>query len=233
MATSTQSFAHYMWLETAPVGKLNKSHAVKVKFGEYTYGVIEKTAGDTFKSASDFSLFVIYPDGSKKTLEVTAKEDHFLAYFTPSGKGTYTVAMDNKTMDVLDFTQYDFGIFKPQYHAKTKVVVGRQASELQTTNKEGIEVIDFTQNLLGTTVEVSLKVLFKGEALKENEVTIYISDLWSKKLTTDADGMITLKLPWNTLYTLETTFNETVPGSFNGTDYEFIWHCATYSIALQ
>ncbi len=76
-------------------------------------------------------------------------------------------------------------------------------------------------------------VLFKSKPLADQEVVIYISDLWSKKLTTDENGEVRFKLPWDkTLYTVETTYNEDVPGKYEGRDYDFIWHCATYAIAL-
>ncbi len=45
MMTCAQSFAHYMWLETSESGELGKAHAVKVFFGEYTYGVVEDPSG--------------------------------------------------------------------------------------------------------------------------------------------------------------------------------------------
>ena len=44
-------------------------------------------------------------------------------------------------------------------------------------------------------------------------------------------GEVSFSLPWNTKYTMETTFEERVPGTFNGKEYEFIWHCATYCIS--
>lgn len=232
MITCASSFAHYIWLETAPLGTLNKEHQVKILFGEYTYGVIEKTNGEAFNSASDFELFVLFPDGTKTELEVTAKEDHYLAVFTPTVTGTYTVSLDNKTMEVMDYTKYDFGIFKPQYHAKAKVTVGKGSLPLKQTNNDGIEVIDMTKRAFEKASEVRLKILFQGEPMKENEVSIYISDLWSKKLTTDENGIVTFRLPWDTRYTIETTYNEKVPGTFKNVDYEFIWHCATYCISL-
>jgi len=29
---------------------------------------------------------------------------------------------------------------------------------------------------------------------------------------------------------VETTTKEEIPGTYNGEEYEFIWHCATYCI---
>jgi uncharacterized GH25 family protein len=229
---SFRASAHYIWLETQPEGKLNREHRVRVHFGEYTYGVIEKVSGDAFKGVSDFTLWLLAPNGEKLPLTVTPGEDFYEAHFVPTQNGTYTLALDNKNMAVLDYTQYDFGIFKPQYHAKAKVVVGSTVSRMSTSNTESIEIVDLSGAPFGVAEEVTLQVLFKGQPLAENEISIYVADLWVKKLTTDAEGKVSFKLPWDTKYTVEATYNEKVPGSFKGLDYEFIWHCATYCIPL-
>ncbi|UNY98374.1 DUF4198 domain-containing protein [Zhouia spongiae] len=225
------TFAHYLWIETNPVGSENKKHEVKVRFGEYTYGVIEKVNGEAFKNVSQFNVWLIAPDGSKSALEVAPKDDHYLGVFIPGQTGTYTVVLDNKNMNVLDYTQYDFGIFKPQYHAKAKVSVGETADTARS-NADGIEIVDISSRPAKKGEEVALQVLFKGEPLIKNEIVVYVSDLWSKKMETDEKGEISFKLPWKTIYTVEATYNETTPGTFKNADYEFIWHCATYCIKL-
>ena len=229
---ATNTFAHYLWIETNPVGKEHEKHEIKVRFGEYTYGVIEQVNGDAFQGVNDFQLWLIAPDGSKTTLTVNPEKDHYTTSFVPTQKGTYTIALDNKSMKVLDYTAYDFGIFKPQYHAKARVVVGNGIDKTKETNPEGIEIIDLSDDKPGKDQQVTLKVLFKGKPLAKNEIVIYVADLWSKTLETDENGQVSLKLPWQTMYTVEVTYNEQVPGSFNNTAYEFIWHCATYCIPL-
>ena len=230
LAGVSQSFAHYIWLETSPSGALNTSHDVKIRFGEYTYGVIEKVNSDAFKSVSDFSVWVVSPSGKKTSLKTTPKDDHYLASFVPAEQGTYTIALDNKKMNVLDYSQYDMGILKPQYHCKAKVVIGKSTSETKNTNAEGIEINDLSIVPFGVNAEVKLQILFRGKPLPKNEVTLSIDDRWTKKLWTEEDGTVSFKLPWNTLYTVEATYNEKTPGNYNGKDYEYIWHCATYCI---
>ncbi|QTE22610.1 DUF4198 domain-containing protein [Polaribacter cellanae] len=230
---TTPLFAHYIWIETAPVGKQHTEHFIKVRFGEYTYGVLEKTDGDAFKSVSKFTLWVMSPSGKKTPLKVSAKEDFYAASFIPTEDGTYTIALDNKNIKVLDYTKYDYGIFKGQYHAKAKVVVGNTLSNFNKTNTTGIEIIDLTDQEFSKESTVLLQVLFNGEPLKENELSVFVADLWSKKLKTDKEGKVTFKLPWETKYIVETIFEEKVPGTFKGLDYDFIWHCATYCISLK
>lgn len=227
------AFAHYLWIETAPNAKLNEEHLVKVRFGEYTYGAIEEVGSKAFNSVKNFSLWLVSPNGENIELKTKAGFDFYSARFTPSENGTYTIALDNTNMGVLDYTEYDFGIFKPQYHAKAKVTVGGTPETLTTTNPDGIEIIDLSEKLAKAGNEVKLKVLFKEQILVEQEVVIYVNDLWSKKLTTNKEGEVRFKLPWKkTLYTVETIHNEKVPGTFNNKEYQFIWHCATYALSL-
>lgn len=224
--TIAPSFAHYLWLETNRTGKLGEKQEVRVHYGEYTYGVIEKVKGENFPLVAKFNVWVIAPDGSKTSLNTVAKENYYTANFTPSMKGTYTIALNNNEIDVLDYTQWDFGIFKTHYHSTAKVQVGKEEGETSIINKNGIAI----KELKNEGDEIALQVYYKGKPLAKNEFKIYVSDLWTKTLETDEKGKVTFKLPWKTKYTMETTFEERVPGSYNGKDYEFIWHCATYCI---
>lgn len=220
------SNAHYLWIETNGSGASGEKHEVRVHFGEYTYGVIEKVEGEAFPSVANFTLWVIAPDGSKTALQTEAKEDHHLAHFTPNKGGVYTVVLNNNEIDVIDYTQYDFGIFKTHYHSTAKVQVGKSDGDTQTANPNGIVV----KQLENDGEEIKLQVLYKGEPLPNNELKVYVADLWSKTLYTDEHGQVSFKLPWETKYIVETTLKEEVPGSYNGKDYQFIWHCATYCI---
>src|SRR5690606_9233799 len=127
---------------------------------------------------------------------------------------------------VIDYTQYDFGIFKTHYHATAKVVVGRTDADTRTANPEGLVIKEMT----APGEEIKLQVLFKGEPLVGNELKVYIADLWSKTLYTDQNGELSFVVPWKTKYIVETTVKEEIPGAYLGKDYQFIWHCATYCI---
>jgi uncharacterized GH25 family protein len=218
--------AHYLWLETKGTGKLGEKHEIRVHYGEYTYGVIEQVEGEAFPLVSKFKLWLIAPDGSKTELSTEAKEDHYVAYFTPSQNGVYTAALNNNEINVIDYTQYDFGIFKTHYHSTAKVQVGNTDADTQTANPNGIVV----KQLANDGEEIKLQVLYKGQPLAKNELQVYVADLWSKTLYTDDNGEVTFGLPWETKYIVETTTKEEVPGTYNGEDYQFIWHCATYCI---
>ncbi|KJD32096.1 ferredoxin [Tamlana nanhaiensis] len=223
---TTKSFAHYLWVETNPYGTIGEQQDIKVYFGEYTYGVIEEVKGDAFSNVKNFTLWIVDQAGNKTQLTVTPKADHYIAKFTPKANGVYTVILNNNDIDVIDYTKYDFGIFKTHYHATAKFQVGKTLTDTSANNPEGIVVKDVSKN----PNEVTLQVLYKNKPLANNELQVYVSDLWSKTLHTNEQGEVTFKRPWNTKYIVETTTKEEVPGTFKGKDYEFIWHCATYCL---
>ncbi|MEO9511694.1 MAG: DUF4198 domain-containing protein [Flavobacteriaceae bacterium] len=224
--STTSANAHYLWIETNEIGALGQSHEIRVYFGEYTYGVIEEVKGEAFPSVSKFKLWVVYPDGKKEVLEGTPQKDHYTTSFIPKQTGTYTVVLNNDEIDVIDYTQYDFGIFKTHYHSTAKVQIGKTDADTHAANPEGIVI----KKLASDTNTVKLQVLYKDKPLVNHELAIYVADLWSKKLDTDENGKVVFALPWKTKYIVETTMKEEVPGTYKKESYQFIWHCATYCI---
>ncbi|WP_416445195.1 DUF4198 domain-containing protein [Leeuwenhoekiella sp. A16] len=223
---SAQLFAHYMWVETSATGNLNQEQTVRVYFGEYTYGVTEEVGGDAFAKMDKFTLWLVDPAGNKTRLQTSAEEKFYSSSFIPKVNGTYTLFLNNNEIDVVDYTQYDFGIFKTHYHAVAKVNVGAANEETAINNPEGITL----KSIPAETGKVKLQVLYKGEPLPKTEASIYVADLWSKKLESDENGFIAFDLPWDTKYIVEVTTKEEAPGVYNGDNYEFIWHCVTYCI---
>ena len=221
---SKSAFAHYLWIETAATGKQNQKQEVRVYFGEYAYGVIEEVNGDAFKGVSDFKLWLVDPSGKKIQLNTAAKDDHFAAAFTPTKQGAYLVFVENRTIDVLDYTEYDFGIFKPEYQAFQQIKVETEKPLAVEKFSEGLLI----KEIANTAEAVKLQVFYKGKPLVAGEATLSMNDLWTKKLTTDKDGYLNFKKPFETKYILEVTHNEKVPGKFKGVAYEFVWHCATF-----
>ncbi|WP_066225159.1 DUF4198 domain-containing protein [Formosa haliotis] len=223
---ATPSFAHYLWVETQAEGEVGKAQNVNVFYGEYTNGVLEQVEGEYFPAVKAFTLWVVDANGKKTKLDVTAKADRYVAAFTPKHNGTYTIVLDNDDIDVIDYSEYDFGIFKTHYNASAVIQVGPKKANTINTNETGMSVIEIDNH----SEDVKLQVLFKGKPLAETEAELFIADNWTKKVTTDKDGYISFKRPWKTKYIIEVTKKEEVPGKFKGKDYEFIWHCATYCI---
>ncbi len=226
-------FAHYMWVETNPIGEIGKEQEVKVFFGEYTYGLREEVGGENFERVKKFKAWIVAPDGSKEGLTFVPSEKFYVSTFIPKTEGTYSVLLDNNEIDVIDYTQYDFGIFKTHYHSLAKVFVGKTPGKTVSENPLGISIVDVSERNLEKGSDLKLKILYKGEQLADTEVSVFVADQWSKQLTTDENGEISLTLPWDTKFIVEVTKKEEVPGSYNGEEYEFIWHCATYCIDLS
>ncbi|MEM8901037.1 MAG: DUF4198 domain-containing protein [Bacteroidota bacterium] len=219
--------AHALWVATNETGVVGEAQEIKVYFGEFTYGVIEEVGGEAFEMMKNFTLSVISPAGEKTSLKVEAKDTYYLATYTPSEEGTYTVVLDNDKIKVIDYSEYDFGIFKTHYHSVAKIQVGDRGAETHTDNKAGITL----KNLPSSDEKVQLQVLFKGEAMAETEVKVFLADQWSKTLKTDEDGKVAFGLPWDTDYLVEVTTEERVPGTYNGEEYEFVWHCVTQQLS--
>jgi uncharacterized GH25 family protein len=224
LVATLQSFAHYLWIETSATGVLNEEQEIRVYFGEYTSGLIEKVDKEAYQNVNDFILWVMDASGNKTELKVIAKEDYYLTKF--KSNGTYTVLLDNNNIDVVDYTQYDFGVLKTHYHAVTKIQVGKKTNETTAANKDGITVKDVS----ATNEKIELQVLYKDKTLKDIQVKIFVADQWSKTLETEENGLVSFKLPWEAKYIVETTIKEEVSGVYKDVKYEFIWHCATYCI---
>lgn len=222
----TQAFSHYLWIETEQHGKLNQQQTIKVKYGEFAYGETEQVNNEAFLKVKNFELWLISPDGSKQELKAHANGDHYQAAFTPTKVGEYLIYLDNKVMDVVDSSQYNFGIYKPQYHATAKISIGNSNVNSFQTNADGLEIVELDKN----GQQITLKVLFKNKPLSKNKVVFFFKDGWNKEAETNESGEITLNLPWSTSYTVEVTYIDKSPGTFNQVPYEFIWNCATYYI---
>lgn len=224
---STKSFAHFFWIETNTKGIINQEHEVRIYFGEFASNVIEKTNGEVFQNAKHFTVWVIDQQGNKTELKTTSTASHHVGKFTPKSEGTYSIILDNKKYKVLDYTKYDYGIFRPQYHSITKVEVGNNiVHKTASINPESITIIDLSSE----KEKVKIQVLFKNKPLEEVEVTVFMKEDWSKKLKTDKKGMITFNRSFKTGHVIEATHEDKVPGNYDGVDYQFIWHCAVYTI---
>ena len=192
-----------------------------------------KPAGQARSCDFPPKFWAVAPNGEKTKLEVTAGDLFYKTSFTPKFNGTYTIVLNNNEIDVIDYTQYNFGIFKTHYHCVAKVEVGGKTTETAAVNTDGITIVDVTKKDLKLNDEVTLKILYKNEPLKDKEVDIFLKDKFAQKATTDANGLVKFTLPFKTKYIIEATHKEEVPGKYNGKDYQFIFHSATYPIILN
>lgn len=132
--------AHALWIETAPQGKIGQEHLVKIYFGELAYGMYEEVGGDSFNKMKNFKLYLIDSDGNKSQLSVTLRSDHYIATFTPEQDDLYTLSLENDDIPIINFTKYDFGIFKTHYHASVTVAVGNVMGNSISLNSTGLSI---------------------------------------------------------------------------------------------
>lgn len=222
--------AHALWLETEPFGTKDKEHQIHIFYGEYSYGIKEKSSGEAFEKVKNFKLWLVAPNGKKTMLNAITTDSCFTASFIPQKEGLYTVVLDNNEIEVLDYTQYNFGIFKTHYHSVAKIQIGQApGSSMLAENSNGLAIIDKSDS----SREVNLQVLYMDKALTDCEVEISLPDQWKKIVKTDDNGMVSFKTPWKAHYLIEVTKKEEVPGTYRDKDYEFVWHCVTYFIKAK
>ncbi len=223
---STQSFAHFIWVETDQQGELNKEQEIKIFFGEFSYGKYEKAEGRSFSRIKDFELYIMNPKGEKIDLNAKPNGDHYLAKFTPNSEGTFTVVLNHDKIPVYDLSKYGHGVFKANYHATSKIQVGKKIEETFARNPESITI----KNLSDTKDTYKLQVWYKGEVLKNSKVHILAPDNWSKTLKTDENGMISFTLPWKSTFVIEAVFKQEDKGVYMNAEYDYIFNCCTLSI---
>lgn len=225
--------AHNLWIETSPTGEVGKSQEVSVYLGEYAYGIRDNIA-EHQEMVGEISLWLIKPNGEIFELENSIDGSRFVAEFTPEGTGRYQIALNVTKAPVVDWREYNLGILKTNFFSTSIVRVGEsEGSELASNPVSGKNQLVVTPvKAVSSHRErpIQFKVTFNGEPLAEQEVVVGYRDQWFKTLYTDDRGQISLSLPWDDQYVIETVYTEDTPGSFLGDEYEAIRHTATFRI---
>lgn len=217
-----QLFAHAMYIETAASGKKGVAQDVKVFYGEPADGAPEKLA-DWWSDTKEFTLWAWSPSGEKTQLQVTAKDDHFVASFTPSADGVYTLTISHTVAQIAGNTQY-------QFNAAALVAVGKSEEGNQLlANKSELGVFVNAKDLLKKGKSISLSSQFKSAATEGVAVTVFSPAGWSKEVKTGAEGKASFTPEWSGRYILEASKAEKVQGK----DFESIYRIATLGIGVN
>lgn len=224
--------AHNLWIETGGEAQIGEAHEVRIYYGEYTYDYYEKVSGN-FKDVADFTLWLVKPGGEK--VEITAGPDgetFYSASFTPNIKGTYRLLLVSNKTAVVDWTEYDLGVLKPDFYATASVQVG-EATELSTDVEEAPLLITPNKTQFTTGGGIELTVTFRGELLTEQELVLSVADQWTKTVQTNEGGEVEFALPWAGQYVIETVHTEEKPGSYESDDYEAVRHTSTFTLTAE
>jgi hypothetical protein len=227
--------AHNLWVETSTNGDIGQAQKAYIYLGEYAYGVREDVSTQEHQEMlGEVSLWLIKPNGEKIELETTIDGNRFVAEFTPEEEGYYQLALNVTNAPVVDWTDYNMGVLKTNFFGTATVTVGASDDSSLTVDPVAEANQLVVQPTEASTFErnapIQFKVTYKGEPLAEHEVNVGYKDQWFKTLYTDEEGIITVSLPWDEQYVVETVYTEESAGNFQGDDYEAIRQTATFSI---
>ncbi|WP_200977551.1 DUF4198 domain-containing protein [Echinicola sp. 20G] len=219
------AMAHALWIETEVVGKKGQQQEVKIFYGEYAEGMIEKV-GDWYSDVKEFELWLIDPAGNKTALKTTEGEDHFTAYFTPEMDGVYRLQIGHSAKDL-------GGDYIYQFNTASQVWVGKGQPTVKEETATDLALILTAQKEKSLKTPLEFKVLFKGEPQEGVSVSVVSPTGWAKTYETDEEGNVTVETPWKGQYIIEATDTEETSGEHYGAAYNFIWRCATQSIIKE
>lgn len=221
LLSATPASAHYLWIESAGEQESGQTE-VKIFYGEYEEGVRE-SAGGKLDEVTDIRLLL--PGNEEAAAEPQKAGDHFKAELPGDTSGF--LQLEELGREVIDWTEYDIGVVKPNYYASAVLDGGKEALPAVPENKTRLAVYPLE---LGT--KVKLQVFFEGQPFHGAKVKAHAPNLWSRELKTDDSGTVEIDLPWPGQYVFEVIYKEKVPGEFKGKPYEAIRNRATFTWTL-
>lgn len=214
--------AHAIWLESVATGNKGKAQQVRVYYGEYATGEIEKTA-DWYSDLRSLEVFLLKPDQSVEKLSLTDKGDHFEASFTPTADGNYLVYTSHPTKDLGGQMRYEFtSQIAVQVGAAADISAGKLPYQLLAPVKKH-----------RTGGKVSLFLKKDGQPLADQDVLVMSSSGWSKTYKTNAQGEIIVDALWAGTYVAEYSHMEKVSGTWHGKEYTSTWQGITTSFTVK
>ncbi|MBX3255831.1 MAG: hypothetical protein KF862_16980 [Chitinophagaceae bacterium] len=221
MVTSSVS-AHAIWVESSPLGAKGKQQIVRVYYGEYEHGVIEKTTG-WYSDLNQLELYVLQPDQSRTKLSLTNKGEYLEASFTPATEGTYTIYTSHVAKDLWEEKRF-------QFSSSVVVQVGKDQSPSESIAAYCLSA-SARQYTRGNKVTVTLTK--KGSSLADKEVTIMAPQGWVKKIKTDAQGNVSFDAGYTGIYVIEFGENLEESGDWGGKPFKDTWQTVTTSVAIR
>lgn len=213
------SYAHALWIESAPYGAVNQSHEIKVYYGEYVTNerdLIEKWYSDV----KDFTLLLHAPGKAPVQVQLTNKGDHFSGSFQPAEQGTYFLSVVKAPKDLGGKTKYEFSSLVP-------VVVGKSGKLDYSAIKNPLQVE--LQNSTNAKKGASLqaKVTSEGKVVPHAKVSVFSSTGWGKEFVADVNGVVTFDALWSGAYVLEASTFVEKAGEHGGKPYASSWQGST------
>ncbi|MBD2753022.1 DUF4198 domain-containing protein [Spirosoma validum] len=219
---SVDIYAHALWLETNPTGKLGQKQTVRIVYSEP--GDKPEKVADWYSDVKSFELWLISPDKQRTKLTTLAGDDAYTAEFTPAKEGIYTLLIGHSAKDLGGTTKY-------QFNASALVTVGTShTGNSPVVNSNELTVFTDASKTYKANQPVNLSSLFKSKPAEKIQLTVYSPSGWSKQIHTNAEGVAEFTPLWPGRYLIEASKSEKETGEQGGKPYQSVWRCATYAV---
>ena len=221
-----QVSAHAIWIETNATGTKGKQQQVKLFFGEFSEKSIS-AAAHWFSDLKDFELLLINPDKTSTKLPATMGTDCYMAEFTPTTNGVYTLVLHHTVKDT-------YMKMKISYNSSATVVVGDAVTGNDgTVNKNIVSVFSDSSFAAQQNVPLRFSSYYEGKAATRQKMKIVAPNGWEKEIYSNVKGETTFTPLWPGQYMIEYQYVEKVPGTHNGQEYNEYWKIATYLVTVK
>lgn len=217
---TTFSFAHALWIEVNPKGQQGQSQEIRIYYGEFATGELEPV-DKWYSDVKEFSLWLVAPGQKSQKVNVIAKDNYYLAQFTPKGEGTYYLTVVHEAAEIASGTKYEFS-------SVAQVKVGKNTVGTGTPDavQNSLKVIYGNEEVkIGTATKIQL--FLDGKPYKNGKVIVASESGWAKTFTADESGEVKISPIWKGKYVLEATNFKTGKGELKGKTYESTWQGAT------
>lgn len=225
LALVSQSFAHALWIETAPTGKVGQQQQVKIFYGEYVDNAPDSVK-NWYSNLKDFTLWLTGPDQQKTQLTVTPGITYYTASFTPQKNGIYSLTVAHNAKDLGGTTLY-------QFDAAAVVKVGTVTATTPIINTNELSSVIHPAVVNKANKAVHILALYKGQPGEKLNIEIVAPTGWTRTITTDVKGAATFTPLWPGKYMVEVTKFDKTPGVHNEKNYQAVWRGATQCIEVK
>lgn len=224
LVISSSSYAHALWIEANSNGQKGKSQEVKIFYGEFATGEIEPV-NKWYSDVKEFTLWLTGPDQKREKVNVTAKDDHFVAQFTPETDGVYYLTVLHDAKEIAGKTKYEFS-------SVAAVRVGKSVVSGHDHIENSLKVIA-PQTQAKVSSPTKIQVFMDGTPQAKGKVIVTSENGWAKEFTANEAGEITFSPIWKGKYVLEATNFKKGEGELQGNVYESTWQGATAVMYVQ
>lgn len=224
IASSSELFAHALWIETNTKGKVGVSQEVKIFYGEYVSDERDSIA-KWYSDVKDFSLWLTAPGKEKIKLSTKPGTNFYSASFTPENDGVYILTIVHEAKELGGTTKYEFSSL-----ATVAVGNAEKIATATVSNPLYVSVVDAKIYKANSTVKIT--AMLDGKPLSEKNVSVFSPEGWSKEYKTAKDGTFEFSPIWTGLYVIEASDFEKTAGQHHGKNYTSAWRGATSSFAV-